>query len=433
MSNVLSSTSGTVSGSFSYDGSGNAISDGRRNISSIAYNQQNLPSIVTTTVGSVSTQVAAYTYDASGTKLKSVQGAITREYISGIQYTNGVIDFVATEEGRAVRKPSDGTYSYEYNLTDNLGNVRVSFDDNDGAGAARVIQEDEYYAFGLNRNVHTFGAKNNYLYNGKEEQDALTDMYDYGARFYDPVIGRWNVVDPLAEKMRRYSPYNYVFNNPIRLIDPDGMMPLGGPGDKDFFSGRSLKKDPDGDQIGLIRNASANEKKFHPFKASIVEGTFQIAESIGLNALDNLLFSKEDVTATSVVSTGLAVIQGMEAVGGGGRSARTGVKKYDVGMANELRANSVIGDELDVHHTPQSNPASQVIPGYDPTNGPAIALPKGDHRLIPTRKGEYSGSARSQLAKDIFDLRNKAGVPNSPLLDLINLNRKMYPEVFRKK
>ncbi|WP_245536763.1 RHS repeat domain-containing protein [Solitalea canadensis] len=122
-----------------------------------------------------------------------------------------------------VNKPRvcDPVISDKSNLSDHLGNALVSVDKDPSTGAARVIQEDEYYAFGLRKGI-TSSSGNRYLYNGKELQESL-GQYDYGARFYDPTLGRWNVPDPLAELSFSLTPYRYCYNNPIGFIDPFGL------------------------------------------------------------------------------------------------------------------------------------------------------------------------------------------------------------------
>ena len=128
-----------------------------------------------------------------------------------------------------VRQADGTTFSHEYSIKDHLGNTRVTYSDanNDGViTVADIKQINHYYPFGMNMEGSWNGAagSNKYQYNGKEWNDDFgLGLNDYGARFYDPAIGRWGAVDPLAEKYMRWTPYNYAMNRPTNVIDPNGM------------------------------------------------------------------------------------------------------------------------------------------------------------------------------------------------------------------
>lgn len=124
-----------------------------------------------------------------------------------------------------------GGYFYAY-LT-NESPMNVYFDNFQVVhNTGPVLEQNDYYPFGmLNSQLAAQSISkplNFYRYNGKElQKDLNLELLDYGARFYYPMLGRWHNVDPKAEKYRRWSPYNYGVDNPMRFIDPDGMSAKG--------------------------------------------------------------------------------------------------------------------------------------------------------------------------------------------------------------
>ncbi|WP_088656036.1 RHS repeat domain-containing protein [Geofilum rhodophaeum] len=88
-----------------------------------------------------------------------------------------------------------------------------------------ALQRSDYYLFGLRQTPYNPESDNKYLYNGKEIQDE-TGWYDYGARMYDPTLGRFHTPDPLAEEFSHTTIYDYAGNNPISYIDYNGEHPV---------------------------------------------------------------------------------------------------------------------------------------------------------------------------------------------------------------
>ena len=197
---------------YAYDNNGNLTKDLNKGIEEIQYNSLNLPKLIKFKDQSTIT----YTYAADGTKLRvehKIGSSTTRTtYCRNVIYEGSIAKYLLTEEGYV----SLDNGEYYYYLKDHQGNNWVVVDQN-----SNVEETNHYYPFGgvftNTRNAQP------YKYNGKElDTKKGLNWYDYGARMYDAALGRWHVVDPLAEKYYSVSPYNYCMNNPVNAIDSNG-------------------------------------------------------------------------------------------------------------------------------------------------------------------------------------------------------------------
>ena len=233
LSNMLDKVDDAVSGvngfsdlvkqanEYVFDPNGNLISDANKGYSSIVYNYLNLPKRIGTT-----SQYISYIYDALGGKMAKIRTGGDTVYYAG----NFVYNGVSTKDTLSYIIHPEGMYlpggNYQYYLKDHLGNIRLVVNISGTGGT--IVQQTDYYPFGMDIANYNAGIGNKYRYNGKEFQDDVINgvslqWYDYKYRFYDPQICRFNSIDRLASEYPYKSPYDYAENRPVSGVDLDGL------------------------------------------------------------------------------------------------------------------------------------------------------------------------------------------------------------------
>ena len=267
---------------YTYDANGNMLTDSNKGITSIDYNVLDLPQCISTKSRALfkedSNDTIYYTYSADGTKLRSTykkaefrvypynpETSLTSlnvetglnvgtvgmakpiakrlktkyYYCSNLVYDNDNISAILFDGGYASVDDDNGIVMHFY-VKDHLGSNRLVVD-----GNGNIEEVNHYYPFGALMGDRCGVSQNKYKYIGKELDTMYGwNMQDHEARWYDPVVGRWMVtdplqekyfdsslsslwygVDPLAGKYANNSPYVYCNDNPIRLIDSNGKAP----------------------------------------------------------------------------------------------------------------------------------------------------------------------------------------------------------------
>lgn len=230
---------------YTYDANGNMISDKNKGIRKIKYNDLNHPECITFDNGVFS---LTHLYDSRGRKLRTAYELVmdkidslehwsafavppisinkpvlgketfSRDYCGNVIYKDGKIERILTPCGYAL-PCKDGGYEYYFYIHDFQGNVSAVVNE------SSLIEQTGYYPYGMPITDVNSGSVQPYKFGGKElDCTKGIDLYDFDTRQLDSSVPGFTTIDPLCEATPDISPYAYCAGNPVRYIDPTGML-----------------------------------------------------------------------------------------------------------------------------------------------------------------------------------------------------------------
>ena len=205
---------------YAYDANGSLTADANKGISSFTWNEIGLPKTVTFSDGSS----VSYLYAADGTKLREIRtvsgSSTTLDWCGGLaleQLGSGTRAAKRLRTGAGYVDLSSGVTALRYQVLDHLGSVRAVV-----GASGTVLESDDYYPLGGPLDISSASVQPEKFQRKEWNTAKAFNTYDFGARLYDPAIGRWLSQDPLAEQYHPHSPYLFCAGNPMKFVDPTG-------------------------------------------------------------------------------------------------------------------------------------------------------------------------------------------------------------------
>ena len=403
--------------SYNLDGSLNA--DANKGITLIEYNYLKLPKRVIQ--NGVTT---LYQYTATGTKLKETIGSNYTDYSGNTIYKNNQLYQISHDEGRIING------EYEYDIKDHLGNLRVAF--RDSLGVAKITQANSYGAWGEELPTLTYNKAiwktDNFKFTGKESLQG-TGFIDFGVRWYDNIVPRFTTIDPLSEISRRFSPYTYAFDNPLRFIDPDGMAAVGADG---LTNEQWLAARGNAEQEGEFRNENREDEKEKNKKKEDKKTLPTVEQAQNSNGVNGLNPNGDGIEIDYTIESlyiGQKTFNALGKLWGSifGVSSRFGAlqyaNKFGIDKYTSLRQALGSGSGLQVHHLIEQRFAR--ILGQNANDMLSIVVTKAEHQI-------FTNGWRREIGY-IFD-KTSTITNNATRQDIEAAARKVYqnyPEIIK--